>query len=125
MIMIDHEQKWYARRFLESLPAFRDAPEHHTAKTPTRFVTALLELTTREEFEFTTFPNNGNDEMIVVDHIGYVALCAHHLLPFFGEAHVAYIPDATIVGLSKIPRTVKNLAKGLHVQEELTSEIAD
>lgn len=117
--------EWHAQQVLSSLEAWQRTDEDHRAETPKRFVQALTELTTRQDFKFTTFPNSGNDEMVVVDNIGFVSLCAHHVLPFFGVAHVAYIPREKIAGLSKLPRTVKNLAKGLHVQEELTTEIAE
>ncbi len=112
-----------AYSLLSSLEAWGRTDEHHRAETPRRFVEALQELTERQPFNFTTFPST-SDEMIVSQDIGYVALCAHHVLPFFGKAHVAYIPSEKIAGLSKLARTVKTLAKGFHVQEELTAEIA-
>lgn len=65
------------------------------------------------------------DEMIVVKDIEVYSLCEHHMLPFFGKAHVAYIPDGKIVGLSKIPRTVDVFARRLQVQERLTLQIRD
>ncbi|WP_267283242.1 GTP cyclohydrolase I FolE [Salisaeta longa] len=65
------------------------------------------------------------DEMILVKDIEFYSLCEHHMLPFFGRAHVAYIPDGHIVGLSKIPRTVEVFARRLQVQERLTLQIRD
>lgn len=94
-------------------------------ETPRRVADALIELLTPEPFEMTTFPNDdGYDEPVVVGGIPFVSLCRHHLLPFRGTATVGYLPDARLVGLSKLARVVAHHARGLQVQEALTVQIA-
>ena len=94
--------------------------------TPRRWVQAFCAMLgdgSNNEVNFTTFPTDVSD-MVVVDNVQFASLCAHHLLPFFGKAHLAYVPDGKIVGLSKIPRLICKLAEGLWTQEELTESIA-
>ena len=69
--------------------------------------------------------NEKYDEMVLVKNIDFYSLCEHHMLPFYGKVHVAYIPDGKIVGLSKIPRIVDVFARRLQVQERMTQQIAD
>jgi GTP cyclohydrolase I len=77
-------------------------------------------------FNPTTFPNDeGYDELVVVRDIPFQSLCMHHLLPFHGVAHIAYLPGGRIIGLSKLGRVVDLFARDLQVQERLTTQVAD
>jgi GTP cyclohydrolase I len=93
--------------------------------TPKRVAKAWIELTTKPEFNPTVFNANGYDQMIIEKDIKYYTFCEHHLLPFFGKAHIGYIPDGKIIGLSKLSRCVEYFSKGLNTQEYLTQNIAN
>lgn len=95
-------------------------------ETPRRIARACAEMLTPTPFNVTTFPNDGEyDELVVVRDIPFQSLCMHHMLPFHGIAHVAYLPGERIVGLSKLGRVVDLFARDLQVQERLTTQIAD
>lgn len=114
-----------AARFLLENATGLDVESPHGRDTPRRFVKMLYELTTPQPFEFTVFPAEGYDQLITVRDIPFVSLCNHHIVPFIGRAHVGYIPQEKMAGLSKLARTVKFFAAGLQTQENLTSQIAD
>jgi GTP cyclohydrolase IA len=77
-------------------------------------------------FSATTFPNDENyDELVLVEGIPFQSLCMHHLLPFHGVAHVAYLPADRLIGLSKFARVVERFARDLQLQERLATQVAD
>lgn len=99
-------------------------------KTPNRVAKALQFLTEgyhqdpKEILNQALF-STSNDEMVLVRDIEFYSMCEHHMLPIIGRAHVAYIPDGKVVGLSKIPRIVDVYARRLQIQEQMTEQIAD
>jgi GTP cyclohydrolase I len=103
----------------------RDLADPDLRETPRRVAAAFGELLTPEPVALTTFPNDaGYDELVVVREIPFHSLCMHHLLPFHGVAHVAYLPGERIVGLSKLARVVELFARELQLQERLTMQVA-
>lgn len=99
-------------------------------RTPHRVAKAMEYLTSGYEMNIEKVLNGAifeeqYDEMVIVKNIDFFSMCEHHMLPFFGKAHIAYIPNGKIVGLSKIPRIVDVFARRLQVQERMTREIAD
>ncbi len=99
-------------------------------KTPERVAKAYEFLTNGYSKDVDTVINGAifeekYDEMVIVKDIDFYSLCEHHMLPFFGKIHVAYIPNGKIVGLSKIPRLVDMFSRRLQVQERLTRQVAD
>lgn len=99
-------------------------------ETPRRVAKSLRFLTSGYETNIDDLINGAlfsveYNEMVLVRDIDFYSLCEHHLLPFFGKCHLAYIPDRRVIGLSKIPRIVDAFARRLQVQERLTSQIAE
>lgn len=127
---------WQARRTVDRDAAQRAAGELLVAlgadldsaglrDTPRRMADAFTEMLTPEPFNMTTFPNDeGYDELVVVRDIPFQSLCMHHVLPFYGVAHVAYLPAERILGLSKVARVVEMFARDLQLQERMTTQIA-
>jgi len=113
-----------AEQFLHALGISTDSASLHD--TPGRMARAYAELFTPRPFELTTFPNEEDyDELVLVRAIPVRSVCAHHMLPFAGVAHVGYLPGERIVGLSKLARIVEHFACRPQVQERLTKQIAD
>jgi len=94
-------------------------------ETPKRYVKFFKQFLTIPEWNFTTFSSEGYDEMIVQTNIPFYSLCEHHIAPFFGYGHIAYIPNTKIVGLSKLARTLDLFAHRLQNQERITTQIAE
>jgi GTP cyclohydrolase IA len=104
----------------------QDPDAEHLARTPRGVAAAYAEWLTPGDFEFTSFPNDeGYDRLVLARDIPFRSLCEHHLLPFYGVAHVGYLPAERLVGLSKLARVVEAFARGLQVQERMTRQIAD
>jgi GTP cyclohydrolase I len=115
------------RRMLQLIG--EDPDRDGLARTPERFEKALRFLTSGYQQDPEKLLNGAMfnvcyDQMVLVKDIEVYSLCEHHMLPFFGKCHVAYIPDKKVVGLSKIPRLVNMFARRLQIQERLTNQIA-
>jgi GTP cyclohydrolase I len=116
------------RRILEGLG--EDTAREGLVDTPLRAAKAMRFLTRGYREDLETLVNGAifssdNDEMVVVRDIELYSLCEHHLLPFIGKAHVAYLPRGKVIGLSKVARIVDMYARRLQIQENLTKQIAD
>jgi GTP cyclohydrolase IA len=119
-----------AQQYRQLLRGIGEDPDREgLLKTPERAASALRELTRGYGQDVQTVLNGAifeeeYDDMIIVRNIEFYSLCEHHLLPFFGSAHVGYLPNGRIVGLSKIARLVEMFSRRLQVQERMTHEIA-
>lgn len=122
---IDHAAAEHAvHDLLEALGI--DTTQESLQETPQRVARAFAEFLKPRPFRLTTFPNDeGYDELIIARNIRFHSLCEHHLLPFVGHAHVAYLPKDRILGLSKLARLVEMFSRSLQVQERMTQQIAN
>ena len=125
---MDTELALHYRAILEKLG--EDPSREGLRDTPKRAAKAMEFLTRGYQTELDTIINGAifssdNDEMVIVRDIELYSLCEHHLLPFIGKAHVVYIPQGKVLGLSKIARIVDMFARCLQIQENLTKQIAD
>jgi GTP cyclohydrolase I len=124
----DEQTPYLVRELLASLG--EDPGREGLQRTPERVARMYTELLAGYQTDLVELVNGALFEsdyknIVLVRDIEFYSLCEHHLLPFFGRAHVAYIPDGKIIGLSKIPRIVEMFARRLQVQERMTQEIAD
>lgn len=125
----DHNDE-LANAYATIIGAFDDLDRPGVRKTPQRAADAMRFLNRGYEQDLSVVVNNAlfpsdNREMIVVQDIELYSLCEHHLLPFIGRAHVAYIPSGQVLGLSKVARIIDMFARRLQIQEQLTFQIAD
>lgn len=118
-----HNEKHAEALFSNIIPEWED--NEHTDDTPKRYINMIKEVTQGDlqGIKFTTFESS-HDQMVIESPIQFYSMCAHHLVPFFGEAHIGYIPNGQIVGLSKIARVVREASQGIWTQEDLTWTIA-
>ena len=114
----------------EMLPQLGEDPEREgLQRTPARVAKAMQFLTSGYNADIPRIVNEAlytvkYDEMVIVKDIEFFSLCEHHLLPFFGKMHVAYLPKDKVIGLSKLPRIVDAFARRLQIQERLTQQVA-
>lgn len=119
---------WHVREIIKLLG--EDPGREGLRKTPERYEKALKFLTNGYLQNADNVLNGATfsvsyDEMVVVKDIEFFSLCEHHLLPFFGKCHVAYLPNKRVIGLSKVARLVNMFARRLQIQERLTSQVAE
>ena len=126
--MYNRQMQELVRKLLAEIG--EDPDREGLLNTPTRVEKALRFLTSGYDADIDQVLNNAlftvdYSEMVIVKDIDFYSLCEHHLLPFFGKCHVAYIPNNKVIGLSKIPRLVDVFSRRLQVQERMTSQIAE
>lgn len=127
----DMDAPQFERLVIEMLKHLGEDPEREgLQRTPLRVANAMAFLTSGYKVSVEKAVNNAlfeeaSEDMIVVRDIEFYSLCEHHILPFFGRAHIGYIPNGYIIGLSKVARVVDIFARRLQIQERMTTQIAD
>ena len=108
------------------LEALGENPERDGLKdTPKRVANMYEELLSAPELNYTTFEEKKYQDIVLIKDIEFSSMCEHHLMPFYGVAHIAYIPNGKIVGISKLARIVEKYAKRLQVQERMMNQIVE
>ena len=131
--MLDHQQRAQRQEHGQEQPGPRlgeDPQREGLAQTPKRVQKAFEFLTRGYNEDPEALLKNAvftvnYDEMVIVKDVEMFSLCEHHMLPFFGKVHVAYIPNGKVIGLSKIPRLIELFSRRLQIQERLTTQIAE
>jgi len=122
-IITKEQAEDYFRKILIYLG--EDVTREGLLDTPKRYIKFMEEFLEEKPFNFTAFDSEGMDEMIIQKNIPFYSLCEHHTAPFFGVAHIAYVPNKKIVGLSKLARTVIHYSHKFQNQERITIQIAE
>jgi len=125
MANINSDAQDLQRSIKEILEHFDNSNREGLQDTPRRYIKFLKEFLDTPDFNFTCFDSEGYDQMIIVKDIPFYSLCEHHLAPFFGKAHIAYIPNEKIVGISKLPRTLDLYSRRFQNQERITKQVAE
>jgi len=114
---------------LELMDALHDTygwfTEEEMDNTPRRVANFYNEWVRNQKFKFTMFDSVKYDELIILKNVSVYSLCSHHMLPFYGKAHIAYLPNGKICGVSKLARAARKVASKPQTQEQLTQELAD
>ena len=122
----EHEaQRDVQQHMARVIQSFDDINREGLQDTPRRYIKFLTEFLSPPEWNCTTFDAEGYDNMIVQTNIPFYSLCEHHLAPFFGHGHIAYIPNKRIVGLSKLARTLETFSRRFQNQERITNQVCD
>ena len=121
-----HDANIEKEQLVYELISWYDNPSREGLRqTPKRYVKFLDEFLSPPDFKFTTFQAEGYENLIIIKDIRFYSLCEHHMLPFYGVAHIGYIPDGCIAGLSKFARVVEHFSRRLQNQERLTQDIGN